>query len=119
MAFYCRYNFNFYVYKPVNGKAVPLHAGQAQRRARGIVLPILDPGARGGWVVSATPRPFYRRERDAVLVVQEAGWASGPVWIGRENLAPAGFEPGTFQPVASRYTDYVIPVPYKPVLQYK
>jgi hypothetical protein len=25
-----------------------------------------------------------------VLIVQEAGWAPGPVWTGAENLAPTG-----------------------------
>jgi len=28
-----------------------------------------------------------------------------PVWTGAENLAPPGFDPRTFQPVATRYTD--------------
>jgi hypothetical protein len=28
--------------------------------------------------------------KDPVPVVQEAGWATGPVWIGAENLAPTG-----------------------------
>ena len=27
----------------------------------------------------------------ALPIVQEAGWASGPVWTGEENLAPTGF----------------------------
>jgi hypothetical protein len=49
--------------------------------------------------------------KDPVPVVQEAGWAPEPVWIGAENLAPPGFDPRSFQPVASRYTDYAIPSP--------
>jgi hypothetical protein len=48
---------------------------------------------------------------DPVPIVQEAGWAPEPVWIGADNLAPTGFDPRTFQPVASRYTDYAIPAP--------
>ena len=28
--------------------------------------------------------------KDPVPIVQEAGWASEPVWIGAENLAPTG-----------------------------
>jgi hypothetical protein len=44
-------------------------------------------------------------ERDPVPILQEAGWAPGPVWNGVENLAPAAFDPRTFQFVASRYTD--------------
>ena len=41
-----------------------------------------------GW---STPRPgrLYPR-KDPVPIVQEAGWASEPVWIGAENLAPTG-----------------------------
>jgi hypothetical protein len=58
-----------------------------------------------GWVVNATPRPLYPQERDPVSIVQEAGWAPGPVWTGAENLAPTGFEPRTVRPVASGYTD--------------
>jgi len=41
-----------------------------------------------------------------VPIVQEAGLAPEPVWIGAENLAPPGFDSRTFQSVASRYTDY-------------
>ena len=45
--------------------------------------------------------------KDPVPIVQEAGWAPGPVWTGAENLAPqTGFDPRTVQPVANRYTDY-------------
>ena len=43
--------------------------------------------------------------KDPVPIVQEAGWASGPVWTGVENLASPGFDPRTVQPVGSRYTD--------------
>ena len=46
--------------------------------------------------------------KDPVPIVQESGWAPGPVWTGAENLAPPpplGFDPRTVQPVASRYTD--------------
>ena len=43
-------------------------------------------------------------EKDPVPIVQEAGWAPGPVWAA-ENLAPPGCDPRTVQPVVSRYTD--------------
>jgi hypothetical protein len=49
--------------------------------------------------------------KDPVPVAQEAVWASEPVWISAENLPPPGFDPRTFQPVASRYTDWAIPAP--------
>jgi hypothetical protein len=41
-------------------------------------------------VVSSTPRPLFTSEKDPVPIVQEAGWAAGPVWTGAENLVPAG-----------------------------
>jgi hypothetical protein len=36
------------------------------------------------------PRPLFTPGKDPVPTVQEAGWASGPVWKGAENLAPTG-----------------------------
>ena len=33
----------------------------------------------------------YIPGKDAVPIVQEAGWAPGPFWIGAENFAPTGF----------------------------
>jgi hypothetical protein len=60
-------------------------------------------------------RPYaaaaFTSGKDPVPIVQEAGWARGPVWTSAENLAPPGFDPRTVQPVASRYTDYAIPDP--------
>jgi len=50
-------------------------ATKAQRGTRGIAL-LFNLGARWGWVVNATPRPLYPRERDPVAILQEAGWAS-------------------------------------------
>jgi len=59
------------------------------------------------------PRQHLTPGKDPIPIVQEAGWASGPVWTGVENLAPPGFDPRTVQPVGSRYTDYVT----RPTLQ--
>ena len=57
-----------------------------------------------GW---STPSPGrFTPGKDPVPIVQEAGWAPGPVWTCAENLAPPGLDPATVQPVASRYTDY-------------
>ena len=39
-------------------------------------------------MVNATLRPLYPLERVPVPIVEEAGWATGPVWKGAENLAP-------------------------------
>ena len=49
--------------------------------------------------------------KDPVHIVQETGWTSEPVLIGAETLPTREFDPRTFQPVASRYTDCVIPAP--------
>jgi hypothetical protein len=48
----------------------------------------------------------FTPSKDPVPILQEAGWAPGPVWIGAENLAPLGFDTRTVQLVGSRYTDY-------------
>ena len=56
------------------------------------------------------PAAFTPR-KDPVPIVQEAGWTPEPVWIGAENLDPPGFDLRTFQPVASRYTDYATRLP--------
>ena len=54
------------------------------------LYPLLNLGARCGWVVTATPRPLYPWERDPVRIVSEAGWALEPVWAGAENVATTG-----------------------------
>jgi hypothetical protein len=62
--------------------------------------PLLNLGARRGWVVNARPRPLYPRERDPVPIVQESEWAPGPVWTGAKNLALTGIR-YTERPVCS------------------
>ena len=58
-----------------------------------------------GWVVNATPRPLYPRERHGTHCI--GGWV-GPRAIldgcGKSRPLP-GFDPRTVRPVASRYTD--------------
>ena len=58
--------------------------------SRGIALPLHDHDTRRGWGVSVTPRPLFTPGKDPVPIVQEAGWAPGPVWTGAENLTPTG-----------------------------
>ena len=60
----------------------------AHRESRGIALLFLDHGTRRGWGISVTPRPLFTSGKDPVPIVEEAGWAPGPVWTGAENLAP-------------------------------
>jgi len=60
------------------------------RGSRGIAVPFHDHGTRRGWGVRVTPRPLFTPRKDLVPIVQEAGWALGPVWTGVENLSPNG-----------------------------
>jgi len=57
-------------------------------------------------VGSVTHRPLFNPGKGLVLVVEEAGWAPGPVLTGAENLVPTAIRSRTVQPVASRYSDY-------------
>jgi len=59
--------------------------GVAQRVGRGIALFLHDCGTRRGWVVSSTPRPHFTPGKDPVPILQEAGWARGPVWTGGKS----------------------------------
>jgi hypothetical protein len=49
-------------YDDVKAKVVAFHFKQTLRRGRCIILDILDPDARRGWVVNVRLGPFYRRE---------------------------------------------------------
>ena len=42
----------------------------------------------GGDGSASRPGPLFTPGIDTVLIVQEAGWAPGPVLTGVENLAP-------------------------------
>jgi hypothetical protein len=76
---------------PNNVKVHPLyrhwgsHGRTARRGSRGIALLFHDHGTRRGWGVSVTPRPLFTPGKDSVPIVQEAGWAPGPVWTGAEK----------------------------------
>ena len=57
----------------------------AQRVGRVIALLFHDRGTRRGWVVSSTPWPHFTPGKDQVPILQEAGWAPGPVWTGGKS----------------------------------
>ena len=71
---------NFYIIKKV--KWSRYRPGVAQRLGRGIALLFHERGTKKGWVVSSTPRPHFTPGKNPVLILQEAGWAPGPVWTG-------------------------------------
>jgi len=62
----------------------------AHRGSRGTALPFFDHCTRSEWGVRVTPRPLFTPGKDLVPIVQETGWAPGPVWTGVENIAPKG-----------------------------
>jgi hypothetical protein len=82
-------------------KVVSFHAKQAQRGG-------LDPDRRKGWVTSAKLEPLCSRRRQPVLILQEAGWTSGP-----ENLVTTLERSRTINPVKNRYNDYAIAIIYR------
>jgi hypothetical protein len=59
-----------------------------------------------GWVVNATPQPFFPRKTWYPLYRKLGGPRSGLVW---KISPPPGFDPLTFEPVVSRYADTAIP----------
>jgi len=59
--------------------------GVSQTVGRGIALLFHDRGTRRGWVVSSTSRPHFTPGKDPVPILQEAGWAPGPVWTGGKS----------------------------------
>ena len=64
---------------------IPYRPGVAQRVGRDIALLFHDRGTRSVSVVSNTLRPHFTPEKDPVPILQEAGWAPGPVWTGRKS----------------------------------
>ena len=36
-------------------------------------------------MVSSTPRPHFAPGKDSVPILQETGWAPGPIWTGGKN----------------------------------
>ena len=59
--------------------------GVAQSLGRGIALLFHDRGTTRGWVVSSTPWPHFTSGINVVPILQEAGWAPGPVWTGGKS----------------------------------
>jgi len=61
-------------------KALSLCTGRTVHRgSRVIALLSHDHGTRRGWGVSFRPRPLFNPGKDTVPIVQEVGWAPGPV----------------------------------------
>ena len=59
----------------------------ACRGSRGVALPFHDHGTRRGEGSASRPGRLFTPEKEPVPIIQEDGWAPGPVWTGAENLA--------------------------------
>ena len=59
--------------------------GVAQTVGWGITLLFHDRGTRRGWVVSSTSRRHFTPGKNPIPILQETGWASGPVWTGGKS----------------------------------
>ena len=70
--------------------------GVAQRVGRSVALFFHDGGTRRGRVVSSTPRPHFTPGKDPVPILQEAGWAPGPVWKGGKSRPHRDSIPKTY-----------------------
>jgi len=73
------------LYKKVKVKRSRYRPGVAQSVDRSAALLFHDRGTRRKRVVSSTPWPQFTPGIDTVPIVQEAGWAPGPVWKGEKS----------------------------------
>ena len=78
-------------YKQILGppaNSLVLHEGPKGKQRCSSALSLTSALDGGGL---STPRPGrFTHGKDPVPIVQEAGWAPGPVWTGAEILAPTG-----------------------------
>jgi len=74
-----------YIYTYIKVNWSRYRPGVAPRVGRDIALLFHDRGSRRWWVVSSTPRPHLTPGKDPVPILQEAGWALGPVWTGGKS----------------------------------
>jgi hypothetical protein len=81
---------------------------KAQKGGGGVAPFFSQLGTVWTWVVSTTLRQLYPQERLGVPFTE--GWLGfGTALDGKEDLAPFGYDPQTFQAVNSRCTFYDIP----------
>jgi hypothetical protein len=74
--------------------------------SRGIALPFLDHGTRRRWGVIVRPGRFLLPGKTRYPLYRRLGGRQGLSGQVRKISPPAGFDPHTVQPLASRYIDY-------------
>ena len=107
-----------------NVKCSRYRPGVAQRVGRGIAPLFLDRGTIRGWVVSSTSRPHFTPGKDPVPILQEAGWAPGPVWKGgksrphRDSIPDRPVRSQSLYRLSYRATEILHVCTYKPTTAY-
>jgi len=87
----------------IGSEAEQTHSAEGNLQVYRVLQEVLNfSGAEVGGQPHA-PAPSTPR-KDAVPIVQEAGWAPGPVWTGGKARPHRDSIPD-LQPVVSRYTD--------------
>ena len=83
-------NDSLYIHVKGKGKGRPItgHEESEGEQMYSSTLPSTSALDGGGWSTSRPGR--FTPRKYPVPIVQEAGWAPGPVWTGVENLAPTG-----------------------------
>jgi len=74
--------------------------------SRGRALLFFDHSTRRGWWVSVMPRPLFTPGKTRYPLYRRLGGPQCRSGVVRIFSHPPGFDPRTFQPVASRYTDW-------------
>jgi len=87
--FFCQHHsskaLNSHLFYLLKKKFSRYRPGVAQMVGRSIALLFHDCGTRREWVVSSTPWPHFTPGKDPLPILQEAGWAPGPVWTGGKS----------------------------------
>ena len=73
------------LWQKLRGKSVPVTGPVWPRGWVVVALLFHDRSNRKEWVVSSMPWPHFTPGKDPVPIVQEAGWAPGPVWTGGKS----------------------------------
>ena len=92
-------------------KAILYMLNSAHRLGKSLALSTLDPVARNGWLISATPRPLYPWERNVTHCKGGGVGLRDSLDASGKFRPPPEFEPWNTQP----YTDKDVPVTSKPV----
>ena len=72
---------------------VKVHLKKTLERPEGVKLYLysfFNLGDRLLWIVNVRPRPLYPQERHRLLIVQEAGWEPGPIWMSAQKFRLTG-----------------------------